>query len=138
MSATSSPASPSTAPAPDATRARAGTRSSAGHPCPVGPDDVEGAFHLAQPRGGQMLVGGSRLELGVAEQQVHRAHVGALVEEVGGEAVPQRVRRDALVDPGGGGRFAQVLWIAVRLRWLPSLPPRPRKSCAASCLTARQ
>ena len=50
--------------------------------------------HLAQLVGGDQRVdlrGGHR---GVAEQLLDDAHVGAAVEQVGGERVPQRVRRD--------------------------------------------
>ena len=46
-----------------------------------------------------------RVELGVAEQHLDHADIDVLLEQVGGEAVPQRVRRHALLDPGriGGG-----------------------------------
>ena len=35
-------------------------------------------------------------DVGVAEQHLHHAQVGAVVEQVGGEGVAQHVRRDAL------------------------------------------
>jgi hypothetical protein len=41
------------------------------------------------------------VELGVTEQ--HHTNVGVLLQEVRGEAVPQCMRRHALVDPGGLG-----------------------------------
>src|SRR5215207_11311954 len=43
------------------------------------------------------------VELGVAEERLDHADIDALLEQVGGKAVPQRVRRHALVDPRGLG-----------------------------------
>src|ERR1700675_943768 len=48
------------------------------------------------------------VELGVAEERLDHADIDALFEQVGGEAVPQRMRRHALVDPrglGGGAAY---------------------------------
>ena len=42
----------------------------------------------------------------VAEQHLDDADVGAVLQKMGGEAVPQRVDRHALVDAGGGTRRA--------------------------------
>jgi hypothetical protein len=43
----------------------------------------------------------------MAEQELDASHIGAAFEQVGGEAVPQRMRGDALVDARGPGGFAQ-------------------------------
>ena len=47
-----------------------------------------------------------RLKLAVAEQDLDDADVDILFEQVGGEAVTQRVRADALADAGGLGGLA--------------------------------
>ena len=39
----------------------------------------------------------------MTEQHLDDADVGVLFEQMRGETVPQRVRRDALLDPGGLG-----------------------------------
>ena len=85
---------------------------------PVGAEDIRdlqgGAFHarlrcggrsglqwtdhLAQDLGGDVGVQRCRLELLVAEQHLDHANIHLLLEQVRGEAVPQRVHRDALVD----------------------------------------
>src|SRR3954464_14376790 len=59
---------------------------------------VTGRVHLAQPIDGDQCVdlcGGHRR---VAEQLLDHAYVGAAVEQVGGERVPQRVRGDVAGD----------------------------------------
>jgi hypothetical protein len=43
----------------------------------------------------------------MAEQELHAAHIGAAFEPVRREAMPERVRRDALVDAGGAGGVAE-------------------------------
>ena len=43
------------------------------------------------------------VELGMAQKCLNHANIDILLEEVGGEAVPQRVRRHALLDAGGLG-----------------------------------
>src|SRR6266851_55152 len=40
-------------------------------------------------------------QLGVTEQHLDDADVGVLFQQVDGEAVPQRVHRHPLLDPGG-------------------------------------
>ena len=47
-----------------------------------------------------------RADVGVAEQFLHRAQVGAAGEQVRGEAVPQRVRADLGVAGRRGGRIS--------------------------------
>jgi hypothetical protein len=50
------------------------------------------ARHVGVDRGGG--------DVGMAQQQLHRAQVGAVVEQVGGEGVAQRVRRQRRGDAG--------------------------------------
>src|SRR5712691_3895592 len=68
-------------------------------------EPVERADHTADRGGGDAGVKRRGVELGVAEQYLDDADVGVLFQEVRGEAVPQRMRRYPLVDPGslGGG-----------------------------------
>src|SRR5262249_34521204 len=57
--------------------------------------------HQALDRpGGHPRIERRRIELGVTEQNLDHADVGVLLQEMGGEAVPQRVERYALVDLG--------------------------------------
>jgi len=53
---------------------------------------VSGRVHLAQPLDGHQRVHLRRRHRGVAEQFLDDAHIGATVEQVGRERVPQRVR----------------------------------------------
>src|ERR1035437_5482925 len=55
--------------------------------------------HLAQDLGGDMGIERCRLELLVAEQDLDHSDVHLLFEQVGREAVSERMERDALVDP---------------------------------------
>jgi hypothetical protein len=50
-------------------------------------------IHLAQPRHGDHCVDLGGRHRGVSEQLLHDSDVGAAFEQVGGERVPQRVRR---------------------------------------------
>jgi hypothetical protein len=52
---------------------------------------------LLEPLAGDMGVDLRRRDVGVAEQQLHHAQVGAVVQQVGGEGMAQHVRRDALL-----------------------------------------
>src|SRR6516225_9605504 len=69
-------------------------------------EPLERALDVADRADGDAGVERRRLELRVAEQHLDHANVDALLEQMGGEAVPQRVRRDALGDArqilGGG------------------------------------
>ena len=57
------------------------------------------------------------VELGMAEQRLDHADIDALLEQVRGEAVPQRVRRHALGDPRGlGGGADNAAELAGRQR----------------------
>ena len=62
--------------------------------CQVQRPRVAGRVDLAQPVDGDQRVDLRRRHRGVAEQFLDDADVGAAVEQVGGEGVPQRVRRD--------------------------------------------
>ena len=64
-----------------------------------------------------------RVELLVPEQHLDHADVDLLLEQMGGEAVPQRVQRDALVDLGRLRRgMAGAVELACRQRVDPVLP----------------
>ncbi len=56
--------------------------------------------HLAQDLGGDVGVERCCLELLVSKQYPDHADIHLLFEQVGGEAVAQRVQRDLLVDAG--------------------------------------
>ena len=58
---------------------------------------------LAQAAGADVRVDLRRRQALVAEQFLHAAQVGSAVEQVRGEAVPQRVRRGDLVEAGRSG-----------------------------------
>src|SRR5437016_13959777 len=51
--------------------------------------------HLAQPAGCDVRIDLRRADVGVSEERLHDAEVGAAGEEVRRERVPERVRRDA-------------------------------------------
>jgi len=57
---------------------------------------------------GDTGVTGGGVEFGVAEQHLDDADVGILFQEMGGEAVPQGMRRHPLLDPGGLGGTARL------------------------------
>jgi hypothetical protein len=54
-------------------------------------------MQLLQPLARDVGVDLRGRDVGVAEQQLHHAQVGAVVEQVRGEGVAQHVRRDALL-----------------------------------------
>ena len=64
---------------------------------------LQRADHLAQDLGGHVRVDRRGLELLVPEQDLDHADVDLLLQQVGGEAVAQRVHRHALVDLRGLG-----------------------------------
>ena len=71
--------------------------------------------HLGEAVGGDVGVDLGGGDVGVAEQGLHDAQVGAAFEQVGGEGVTQDVRADAGgVDPGGDGGLVQKLAEAAR------------------------
>jgi hypothetical protein len=61
-------------------------------------------MQLLQPFAGDVGVDLRRRNVGVAEQQLHDAQVGAVVEQVRGEGVAQHVRREPRrIDAGARG-----------------------------------
>src|SRR5258707_11731791 len=59
---------------------------------------LERALDLADGADGDARIERGRLELGVAKQDLDHANIDVLLEQMGGEAVPQGVRRHALGD----------------------------------------
>jgi hypothetical protein len=57
-------------------------------------------MQLPQPLARHVGVDGGGADVGMAQQQLHRAQVGAVVQQVGGEGVAQRVRRQRRGDAG--------------------------------------
>ena len=66
----------------------------------IGVSRSSGLMTVADRLGRDLGVERRRLELGVAEQHLDHADVDVLFQQMGGEAVPQRVRRHPLLDPG--------------------------------------
>jgi hypothetical protein len=62
-------------------------------------------MQLLQPLARHVGVDGGRRDVGVAQQHLHRAQVGAVVQQVRGEGVAQRVRRQRHMDAGRGACF---------------------------------
>src|SRR5208283_290690 len=118
-------------PALDATWARALSRRGAGS-CVLG-ETLQRADDVADRPGGDAGVKRRAVELGVAHQNLDHANIDAAFQKMGGEAVPQRMRRNALVDAGGlGGGVAGAIELARRERTdavLPGKQPalRPRR-----------
>src|SRR5713226_2768023 len=78
---------------------------------------LERAPDLADSLGGDLGVERRGVELLVPEQHLDHADVDLLLQEMGGEAVPQRVERDTLVDPGHLRRgMAGTIELACRQR----------------------
>src|SRR5436305_3368142 len=75
-------------------------------------DMLQRAHDFADRLGGDAGIERGGVELGVPEQHLDDADVDVLLEQMGGEAVPQGVQRDALVD--------LAIWAAAwqaRLSW---------------------
>src|SRR5262249_22774297 len=95
-------------------------------------DMLQWAPDLADRLGGNLGIEYRGLEVGVTKQHLNHADVGVLLEQVGGEAVPQGMQRDALADRRHmGGRVTGAIELArgCRLRWIaarekPALRPR--------------
>src|SRR5215469_5042426 len=80
-------------------------------------ESVEWAGDGADRRIGDASVKHRGVELGMAQKRLDHANIDTLLEKVCGEAVPQRVRRDALVDPRGlGGGADNAAELAGRQR----------------------
>ena len=86
---------------------------------------LERARDLADGPGGDLGVERRGVELLVPEQDLDHADVDLLLEQMGGEAVPKRVQRDALVDPSRLSRgVAGTVELACRQRVDRVLPGR--------------
>ena len=59
---------------------------------------VEFAVDVAEAAAGYVGVDLGGADVGVAEEFLDDAEVGAMLEEVGGEAVAQHMRRDVAID----------------------------------------
>ena len=55
--------------------------------------------------GGNAGIARRRIELVVPQQSLDDSDIGAALEQMGGEAVAQRMQAHALFDPGRRGRF---------------------------------
>ena len=64
---------------------------------------LERTDHLAQNIGGDLGIQRRGLQFLVTEQHLDNPNVHLLFQQMRGKAVPQRMHRDALVDPGGLG-----------------------------------
>src|SRR6266511_2811999 len=70
-----------------------------------------------------------------SEQHLNHANIDVLLQEMGGEAVPQRMRRHVLLDPGrlrsrvaGAGKLTcgdRLEWIAAREQPAPRAADQP-------------
>src|SRR6201993_3415705 len=92
-------------------------RASAGHL----PQKVERAGHLADRADGDAGVERRRVEFLVPEQNLDDANVGLLLQEMGGEAVPQRMNADTLGDAGTPRCQANDPMQLTRARMLPAV-----------------
>src|ERR1700730_7908922 len=63
-------------------------------------DMLQRAHHLLDRLGGNPRIERRVLELGVTEQNLDDSNIGVLFKQMGSEAVPQRVQRHVLLDPG--------------------------------------
>src|ERR1700730_2498163 len=103
-------------------------------------DAIERAHDLADRLGGDACIECGGIEFGVAEQDLDYTNVDLLLEQMRGKAVPERVRRYALVDPchvSGGMARAIELAGRQRLHWIAAgeqpaarvrdIPPNPQQ-----------
>jgi hypothetical protein len=87
-------------------------------------EPIERAGHGADRGVGDTGVPRRGVELGVAEQYLDDADVGILFEQMGGEAVPQGMRRHPFLNPSGlsgGVNGAVELTGRQRLDWIGSV-----------------
>src|SRR5271165_2851377 len=63
-------------------------------------ETLERARNVADRLEGDAGIARRRIELLVPEQNLNQANIGLALEQMGGEAMPQRMHRNALVDPG--------------------------------------
>ena len=104
--------------------------------------------HILHPLRRQVRVNLRRAQALVAQQFLHAAEVGAVVQQMRGEAVPQRVRADSRVQAGrqkifvelaadgaGGERIAVLVQKhAMRLRTLAARINRSKLEIALAAL----
>src|SRR6266850_669372 len=104
-------------------------------------DAVEWAHDLLDRLGGDAGIERRGVELGMAEQHLDHPDIDVLLEQVGGEAMPQAMERYALVDLGSiGCGMAGAIELARRQRvqpvlsrkqpalWPRQLPPGPQQT----------
>src|SRR5271169_614229 len=78
---------------------------------------VEGAFDAGDHAGGDTGVARCRVQLVVTQKRLDFTNVGTVLEQVGREAVAQRMQRHALLDPGRiGSLMEQAVELAGRHR----------------------
>src|SRR5580693_8319146 len=65
---------------------------------------IERAHHRAQHVGGDVGIARGGVELGMTEQHLDHPHVDIALQEMRGERVAQRMRRDPAAEPSGIGR----------------------------------
>src|SRR6267154_3036652 len=66
-------------------------------------ETIQRTHDRADHVGGDMRVERGRIKLGMSEQNLDQTHIGFLLDQVGGKAMPQGVRRHPLLDLGHGG-----------------------------------
>src|SRR6266508_5232658 len=66
-------------------------------------EPIQRAHDRADHVGGHLRVKRGRIKLGMSEQNLDQTHIGILLEQMGGKAMPQCVRRHPLLDLGHGG-----------------------------------
>src|SRR5438270_12742486 len=99
------------------TAGRGNGRASAGHL----QQEVERARHLADRADGDACVQGRRVELLVSQQNLDDPDIGLLLQEMRGEAVPQRMNTDALGNAGARRRQADEPVKLARTHVLPAI-----------------
>src|SRR5258706_1449123 len=86
-------------------------------------EPVQGAHYLADRAGGHARIERRRIKLRVSQQHLNHTNIDILLQKMGGEAVPQRVHRDALADPGQlDGHVADAVQLARGQRVARVLP----------------
>ena len=64
---------------------------------------VQRAHHLADRGGGHARVKRRRVQLRMAKQNLNHPDIDILLQQMGGKAMPQRMRRNAFIDTGEPG-----------------------------------
>jgi hypothetical protein len=105
-----------------------GTGSSGAHVAVSGrrrhlqPQAIERARRAADRAGRDVCVACPGMQAAVAEQRLDDADVGAVLEQMSGEAVPQRMHGHALVESGGDTRRPAG---GMQDGWMPRSGPPP-------------